>query len=80
MTTFDFDLIVSRDPTEEDANRLYEAFDHDVTPAVVNGVPTVMCSVEAEDFTSAVTSAVERVRELGFEVQSVQAEPESIAA
>ena len=81
MSTFRFDLIVPTDLTEDaDADRIFELFEGDVTPAVLAGTALLMCSVEAASFAEAVTATVHTLRQAGYEVTTVQAEPEAVAA
>ena len=81
MSTFHFDLIVPADLTRDaDADRIFDLFEGDVTPAVSAGTPLLMCSVEAASFAEAVTATVGTLRESGYEVTTVQAEPEAVAA
>ena len=80
MHTFFFDLIVPDDLTgDDDSDRVFDLFGGDVTPAVQAGTPVLMCSVEAEDFPSAVTATVKTLRDAGYEVHAVQAEPDAVS-
>ena len=79
VRTWSFDLIVDRDLTDaKDSDALFEAFEGDVTPAVLFGVPHLMCSVDGPDLLGAVRSTMQRVEALGLSrVVHVQMEPES---
>ncbi len=79
MTTYFFDLVVDRD-LMCDIDPLFEVFDADVSPAVMNGVPLLMCSVEAESVEQAVRPTVARLREMGIEVRQVRFEPDAVLA
>lgn len=77
---FSFDLVVDRDLTEEDdANAVYEAFE-DVTPAVLSGIPVLMCSVEAPTLEEAVRPMVTRLRDLGIRVKQIRFDPDAVLA
>ena len=81
MRLYEFDLIVERDMTEgADADRLFELFEGDVTPAVTSGTPVLLCSVEAASLEEAVRDTVRVLREAEIEVRTVQIAPESLAA
>ena len=81
MRTFEFDIIVSRDLTgEEEADTLFERFQGDVTPAVIQGVPKVMCAVEAPSFLVAVRRVISGLRAAGVGVVRVEIEPDAVAA
>ncbi|MCA0270368.1 MAG: hypothetical protein LCH53_14285 [Bacteroidetes bacterium] len=80
VRTWSFDLVVDQDMTDlEGSNALFEAFEGDVTPAVLAGVPHLMCTVEAPDLLGAVRQTIQRVEALGLGVRvlHVQMEPES---
>lgn len=79
VRTWSFDLIVDRDLCDvADADTLFEAFEGDVTPAVLAGAPHLMCSVDGPDLLGAVRSTIRRVEALGLgHVLHVQMEPES---
>lgn len=81
MRLYEFDLIVEHDMTDgAAADRLFELFEGDVTPAVTSGTPLLMCSIEAESLESAVRDTLRRLQEVGIQVRTVQMEPGSLAA
>jgi hypothetical protein len=84
MTTYEFDLVLDRDPTDPaDADRLFEAFDaagFTVTPFVSNDTPGLACHVEAGALETAMRKALRLAREAGFGVIRVEVEPEAVAA
>lgn len=81
MTTHHFDLTLDRDSlTEADADVLFDLFGGDVAAANMAGTPTLMCGVEAESFAAAVATTVAVLRERGFAIDRVVAEPDAVAA
>ena len=78
MKEHDFTLILTADPTEEEADRLYSIFD-DGTLSTVAGVPQVHFHREASSLEEAIRSAVSNVKSAGFAVERVEIEPEAIA-
>ncbi len=81
MRTWTFDLLTDEDMTApERADVLFEAFEGDVTPAVVAGAPRLMCSVDGDDLLGTIRDTVARVEALGVEVRQVQMEREAVAA
>ncbi len=91
LTAFEFDLIIDRDPTaEDDADRLFEAFDaagFTITPGVSTGpggpVASIPCYVEAGDLDEstlegAIRRAIGLARGLGFDVVRVEVEPDTV--
>lgn len=89
MTAYEFDLILTADPTgDASADRLFEAFDpagFTVTPAVVNGVSSLGCYVEAGSLEEptlegAIRRAIRLARDAGFPVVRVEVEPHAVAA
>jgi len=81
MRTYFFDLVVDRDLTgETDSDRMFEAFSGDVTPAVTNGAPMLLCSVEADSLVDALRATIERLKEEGVRVLRVEMEPDAVDA
>ena len=87
MTSFDFELIIDRDPTS-DTDRLFEAFDpagFTITPGVTAGTASIACYVEAADLDDgagspptldgAMRRAIALAEGCGFTVSRVEVEP-----
>ena len=66
MRIYEFTLILTDDPNEEEADRLYGIFD-DGTIVTVNGVPQIHFHREAFSLESAIVSALLDIRKAGFE-------------
>jgi hypothetical protein len=78
MKEHDFTLILTADPGEEDADRLYGIFD-DGTLSTIAGVPQIHFHREARSLEEAIRSAITHVRSAGFDVVRVEIEPEAVA-
>ena len=75
MKIHEFTLILTADPDEEESNRLYEAFD-DGTLVTSVDVPKICFHREAPSLEEAIGSALVSVKQAGFDVLSVEIEPE----
>ncbi len=78
MKEHDFTLILTADPSEEEADRLYGIF-NDGTLSTIAGVPQVHFHWEAFSLEEAIRSAIANIRSVGFEVERVEIEPEMLA-
>jgi hypothetical protein len=78
MKQHDFTLVLTADPDDEQADRMYGKFD-DGTIATVAGVPQVRFHREAESLEEAIRSAIGDVRSVGFDVTRVEMEPSTVA-
>lgn len=78
MREHDFTLILTDDPDEDAADRLYAAFD-DGTLATISGVPQVSFHRDAPSLEAAIRSAIANIKSAGFEVARVEIEPEALA-
>ena len=65
MRIYEFTLILTGDPNEEEADRLYGIFD-DGTIVTVNGVPQIHFHREAFSLESAIVSALLEIRKSRF--------------
>ena len=74
MSIYEFTLILTADPNEEEADRLYSIFD-DGTIATVEGVPQIHFHRKAFSLESAIGSALVDIQKAGFDVVSVHIEP-----
>jgi hypothetical protein len=72
-----FTLILTTDPSEEDADRLYSCCD-DGTLSTIAGVPQIHFQRAALSLEAAMRSAIGDVRAAGFDVERVEIEPEAV--
>jgi hypothetical protein len=77
MKEHEFTLILTNDPTEEDADRLYGTFD-DGTISTVAGTSQIHFHREAGSLEEALRSAIGDVRTVGFDVARVEMEPNAV--
>ncbi len=77
MRTREFILVLTADPTEEEADRMYGVFD-DGTISTIAGVPLIRFHREAESLEEAIRSAIGDVRSVGFDVARVEIEPSTV--
>lgn len=75
MKVHEFTLILTADPNEEEADRLYSTF-NDGTIATIGGVPQIHFHREASSLEEAIGSALENVKVAGFDVIRVEIEPQ----
>ena len=78
MKQHEFTLVLSADPDDEQADRMYGTFD-DGTIATIAGVPQVHFHRDAESLEDAIRSAIGDVRSVGFDVARVEMEPNAVA-
>ncbi|MCP3986088.1 MAG: hypothetical protein GY723_17025 [bacterium] len=78
MKEHDFTLILTADPDEEAADRLYGVCD-DGTLATIAGVPQMHFHRAGASLEAAIRSAIESIRSVGFEVARVEIEPAALA-
>ena len=78
MKEHDFTIILTTEPAEEAADRLYCAFD-DGTLATIAGVPQVHFHRDAPSLELAIRSAIAHIRSAGFDVARVEIEPKALA-
>jgi len=76
MKKYAFSLILkgSLELTEEIADQLFEAGCDDGTPGTCNGIFAIDFHREAVSLEAAITSAIENVRNSGYDVEHVQIE------
>jgi hypothetical protein len=79
MKEHEFTLILAADPDEEQADKLYGAFD-DGTISTIAGIPQIHFHREATSLEEAIRSAVGDVRSAGFGIQRVEIEPDRLPA
>ena len=77
MSIYEFTLILTADPNQEEVDRLYSIFD-DGTIATVEGVPQIHFHREAFSLESAIVSALLEVRKAGFDAAHVHIKPKTV--
>lgn len=77
MKAHEFTLILTADPNEEEAHRLYGIF-NDGTLATIAGVAQIRFHREAPSLEEAICSAMGNVRKAGFDVARVEIEPDMV--
>ena len=75
----EFTLILTADPNEEEADRLYSLF-QDGTIATIAGVPQISFHREALSLEEAIGTALANVRKAGFDAARVEIEPRGMAS
>ena len=78
MKQHEFTLVLTADPDDEQADRMYGVFD-DGTITTVAGVPQVHFHRDAGSLEEAIRSAIGDVRSVGFDVARVEMEPNAVA-
>ena len=74
MRIYEFTLILTADPNEEEADRLYSIFD-DGTITTVKGIPQIRFHREAFSLESAIGSALLDIQKVGFDAVRVYINP-----
>ena len=77
MKVHEFTLILTADPNEKEADRLYRVF-NDGTVTTIKGVPQIHFHREAFSLESAIGSALLDVRKAGFEAVHVYIKPKAV--
>ena len=77
MKEHEFTLILTADPTDEEADKLYGIF-NDGTISTVEGVPQIHFHREAGSLEEAMRSAIGDVRSAGLNVSRVEMEPNAV--
>ena len=78
MKAHEFTLILTAEPNEEEADRLYSIF-NDGTLATIAGVPQIRFYRDALSLEEAIRSAMVNVNKAGFDVARVEIEPDMVA-
>ena len=76
MKEHEFTLVLTADPNEEEADRLYGTF-NDGTISTVAGVPQIHFHRGAGSLEEALHSAIGDVRSAGFDVARVEMAPDA---
>ena len=79
MKEHEFTLVLTADPTEEQADKLYGIF-NDGTISTIAGVPQIIFHREAASLEEAIRSAVNDVRSTGFDVERIEMQPDLLPA
>ena len=77
MKEHEFTLILTTDPSEEEADRLYGCC-NDGTLSTIAGVPQIHFHRAALSLEDAMRSAIGDVRAAGFDVERVEIEPAAV--
>ena len=77
MKVHEFTLILTTEPTEEEADRLFGVL-NDATLATSVGVPQIRFHREAASLEEAIDSALMNVTESGFKVIRIEIEPQVV--
>ena len=78
MKEHEFTLVLTADPNEEEADKMYGTF-NDSTISTVAGVPQIHFHREAGSLEAAIRSAIGDVRAVGFDVTRVEMEPNAVS-
>lgn len=77
MKEHEFTLILKSDPDEDHADKMYATF-NDGTITTRAGVPQIHFHREASSLEAAIRSAIGDVRSVGFDVEHVELEVDSV--
>ena len=77
MKEHEFTLVLTADPNEDEADKMYGTFD-DGTISTIAGVPQIHFHREASSLEEAIRSAIGNVRSVGFDVVRVEMEPSAL--
>lgn len=77
MREHEFTLILTADPNDGQADKLYGTF-NDGTISTIAGVPQINFHREAASLEAAIRSAIGDVRSAGFDVQRVEMQPDRL--
>lgn len=77
MKEHEFTLLLTADPTEAEADKLYGTFS-DGTISTIAGVPQIHFHRQAGSLEEAIRSAIGDVRSSGFDVARVEMEPNAV--
>ena len=78
---YDFGVVLSSDPTDEQADAVFEAFDGDPPTLTVSaGTPRALFHVTAASWDDAFRVAASGLRRAGLSVERFEVEPDAVAA
>ena len=78
MKEHEFTLVLTADPNEEEAEKLYGTF-NDGTISTIAGTPHIHFHRKAGSLEEAIRSAIGDVRSAGFDVARVEMEPDAVS-
>ena len=78
MKEHEFTVILTVDPNEEEADRIYRVL-NDGTLSTSVGVPQIHFHRTASSLLEAIRSAMADIRSTGFDIARVEIEPEAVA-
>jgi hypothetical protein len=79
MKEHEFTLVLTADPTDEEADERYGRF-NDGTISTIAGVPQIHFHRDAASLEDAIRSAVNDVRSTGIDIQRVEMQPDMLPA
>jgi len=79
MKEHEFTLVLTADPDEDQANKMYGVFG-DGTISTIAGVPQIHFHREANSLEEAIRTAIGDVRSTGIDVERVEMEPGTLQA
>lgn len=77
MKEHEFTLILTTDPSEEEADKLYGTFKDD-TISTIAGLPQVHFHREAPSLEEAIRSSIADLRSAGLDVERVELQPDAL--
>jgi len=77
MKEHEFTLILTSDPNDDEADRIYAALS-DGTVSTIAGVPQIRFHRQAPSLEEAICSAIGAVGAAGFQVSRVELEPDAV--
>jgi hypothetical protein len=77
MKQHEFTLVLTTDPSDDEANTLYGTID-DGTLSTVAGIHLIRFHRESASLEDAISSAIKQVRTAGLDVQRVELEPDAV--
>ena len=77
MKEHEFTLVLTADPNEEEADKLYGTF-NDGTISTIAGAPQIHFHRKAGSLEQAIRTAIGDVRSAGFDVERVEMEPDAV--
>ncbi len=77
MKEHEFTLVLTADPNEDEADKMYGTF-NDGTISTIAGAPRIHFHREAGSLEEAIRSAIGDVRSTGFDVERVEMLPDAL--
>jgi len=79
MKEHEFTIVLTTDPTDDDAEQLYSSF-NDGTISTLAGVPQILFHRQAASLEDAIRSAARDVRSAGLQIERVELQPDMLPA